>query len=109
MGAAQSRVRDSELANDASVYTVAWGPVSADDAATVGSAYGATSRLLRLADQEPFTSLLAAVRALVPEDVLPRADDTVETLVARLSASEWLDDIHFPIGGHGKKAAARRG
>jgi hypothetical protein len=41
----------------------------------------------------------------VPAEVLPRADDTVESLVARLAASPFLDDAHVLNGGNGKRGA----
>ena len=43
--------------------------------------------------------------ALFPADVFPLAEDTADTLAARLGGCDFLDDIHFKKGGHGKGGA----
>ena len=103
-----------EMSSDASLekrkaFRVVWS-VTAEDAASTGSLYHATSVLLyaRVQENGSLSKLVAAVRALVPDDVIPRSSDTVDTLVARLSQSEWLDDIHFPVGGHGRGGRTTR-
>ena len=103
-----------ETSSDASrekrkAFRVVWS-VTAEDATSTGSLYHATSVLLyaRVQESGSLSKLVAAVRALVPDDVIPRSSDTVDTLVARLSQSEWLDDIHFPVGGHGRGGRTTR-
>ena len=74
-------------------YQINWGPISDDFAQFVcGSAYGATSILLRLDDVQPLANLVQAARAVIPEHVYPLDEDTPETLAARLGESDWLDD-----------------
>ena len=43
--------------------------------------------------------------ALFPADVFPSVEDTADTLAARLGRCDFLDDIHFKKGGHGKGGA----
>ena len=38
---------------------------------------------------------------MVPDEVLPRPDDTASSLQARLAQSSFLEDIHVLKGGHG--------
>ena len=74
-------------------YQINWGPISDDYAQIVcGSAYGATSILLRLDDVQPLANLVQAARTVIPEHVYPLDEDTPETLAARLGESDWLDD-----------------
>ena len=78
-----------------------WGPVHAATATSAGALVPAASVLIRPKNEE--VAIAASyVRALVPPDVFPRDDDTPESLALRLGASSFLDDIHYPIGGHGR-------
>ena len=45
--------------------------------------------------------------ALFPADVFPSVEDTADTLAARLGGCDFLDDIHFKKGGHGKRGATK--
>ena len=107
--AASKEMSNDEYLEKRKAFRVVWS-VTAEDAASTGSLYHATSVLLyaRVQENGSLSKLVAAVRALVPDDVIPRSSDTVDTLVARLSQSEWLDDIHFPVGGHGRGGRTTR-
>ena len=43
----------------------------------------------------------------VSADVFPSVEDTADTLAARLGGCDFLDDIHFKKGGHGKGGATK--
>ena len=83
-------------------HTRVWGPVLADRAAAAGCNRAVVSVVIR-----PHVSVHVVNAALqcVPSEVLPRADDTVESLVARLAASPFLDDANVLNGGNGKRGA----
>ena len=49
------------------------------------------------------THISAAPLQCVPGDLLPRADDSAETLAARVGASPFLDDAHVLNKGNGKR------
>ena len=61
-----------------------WGPVSAAEAAKAGSARPAVSVVIKPRIEPCFAQ---AAMQCIPADVLPRACDTKEELVARLGAS----------------------
>ena len=69
-------------------------------AALVGSAQGAESVCIapRLS---PF--VVAAALECIPLNLLPKKDDTAETLAERLGSSIFLDDAHPLRGGNGKR------
>jgi hypothetical protein len=71
-------------------HTRAWGPVS-EEAASAGSIQGAASVVI--IPHIPSDVVSAALQC-PPADVLACADDTSETLTARLGASSFLDDAH---------------
>ena len=75
-----------------------WGPISKELSAKAG-AMCPTSSVLLLPAIPP--KVAADALGEVPSDVLPRADDTVQKLVARLSQSTFLEDSHVLKGGKG--------
>ena len=77
-----------------------WGPVSLEDAIAAKCIRGVASVVIRPAIAPCFAT--AAMRC-VPSEVLPRDDDTVDTLVGRLGASAFLDDAHVLNAGNGKR------
>ena len=77
-----------------------WGPVPEEEAAKVGCLRAAHSVVVR---PQISQHIVAAALQCVPAEVLPRADDTRETLAARLGASKFLDDAHVLNGGNGKR------
>ena len=79
-----------------------WGPVLEDAAAAAGCQRAAASVVII---PEIAPSVLAAALRCVPADVLPRVDDTRESLAARLGASPFLDDAHVLNAGNGKRGA----
>lgn len=79
-----------------------WGPVLKDAAAAAGCQRAAASVVII---PEIAPSVLAAALRCVPADVLPRVDDTRESLAARLGASPFLDDAHVLNAGNGKRGA----
>ena len=81
-------------------HTRAWGPVSEGEAASAGSIQGAASVVI--IPNIPSDVVQAALQCL-PSEVLPCADDTPETLAARLGASSFLDDAHVLNKGNGKR------
>ena len=83
-------------------HELVWGPVAQSDANAAGSIEGVASVVIRPAIAPCFA---AAAMQCVPAEVLPRDDDTVPTLVARLGASSFLDDAHVLNAGNGKRGA----
>lgn len=81
-------------------HTRVWGPVLAGAAARVGSLRDASSVVII---PEIATHISAAALQCVPGELLPRADDSAETLAARVGASAFLDDAHVLNKGNGKR------
>ena len=82
--------------DEVEVEELLWGPISPAVAWEAGSGFPASSILLKPSiDPE----LRAQVLAEVPPDVIPTCDDTVDSLVARLSASSFLEDSHVQMSG----------
>ena len=81
-------------------HAVLWGPVPAAEAARIAGAPAGCESVL-LAPAVPF-ALHQDVVDLIPPSVKPLPTDTAETLAARLSESDFLDDIHFKAAGHGR-------
>lgn len=79
---------------------ILWGPVGKEEAEVAGAAWPTSSIVLTRC--VPDKVRLAAL-AEVPTEVLPRQGDTVESLVARLAASEFLEDSHVLKAGSGPK------
>ena len=84
-----------------------WGPVLADVALATGALAPASSVLIRPADASQLETAAARAMALFPADVFPSVEDTADTLAARLGGCDFLDDIHFKKGGHGKRGATK--
>ena len=74
-------------------HAVLWGPVPAAEAARIAGAPAGCESVL-LAPAVPF-ALHQDVVDLIPPSVKPLPTDTAETLAARLSESDFLDDIHI--------------
>ena len=81
-------------------YQRNWGPVRSREAAAAGCVRCATSVVIT-PDIPP--AVVAHALQCVPDEVLPRADDSAEGLAARLGASLFLDDAHVLNGGNGKR------
>ena len=75
-----------------------WGLIPRDVAQAEGALAAVSSVCFT---PEVRRDVLAAARAEIPEHVIPRCDDTVANLVDRLSASDWLDDLHVLHKGNG--------
>lgn len=77
-----------------------WGPVLAAAAAAAGCVRAAASVVIIpvLA-----ASVVAAARGCVPQEVVPRTNDTPESLAARLGGCVFLDDAHVLNAGNGKR------
>ena len=87
---------------DAPAYAVVWGPVEHETGKKYGALAGCTSILVRPVDTNgECRSIMERVRALIPEALLPCADDDADSLVSRLTTSNFLDDIHVLRGGRG--------
>ena len=84
-----------------------WGPVLSNVAFATGALAPASSVLIRPADASQLEAAAARAMALFPADVFPSAEDTADTLAARLGGCGFLDDIHFKKGGHGKGGATK--
>ena len=65
-----------------------WGPVSPEEASACGALHGATSVLLCLVMNPVLQALVRAVRAVIPQDILPRDNDDAQTLAQRLASSD---------------------
>ena len=92
-----------EQPQDASVFRnsdLLWGAIDQEVSSLAGmwSPRPVASILLR--PQIP-PAVRDAVLAEVPADMLPTSDDTVKSLVRRLSQSAFLEDIHVLKGGKG--------
>ena len=79
-----------------------WGPVLKDTAATVGCVRAAAS--VAIIPSIPPAVVDAALQC-VPAEVLPRVDDTRQSLAARLGNSRFLDDAHVLNKGNGRRGA----
>jgi len=77
-----------------------WGPVPEAQAVGAGALAAASSVLL--APRHLPTQLFERLTSLVPDEVLPRASDTADTLRLRLSTSTFLHPIWTLASGHGK-------
>ena len=98
-------VQEEEMSGSsvAEAYNVMWGPVEEEIAKKYGALAGGQSILVRpvIDAKGEWLSLMERVRALIPEALLPCADDDTASLVRRLAASDFLDDIHVLRGGRG--------
>ena len=77
-----------------------WGPVESASARMAGALAAASSVLLK-PTRTP-TALIGRLYALIPTDVLPRTDDTAETLRLRLKTAAFLHPIQTLAKGHGR-------
>ena len=77
-----------------------WGPVPKEQAVGVGALAAASSVVL--APQQAPVWLFNSLAALVPDEVLPRASDTAQTLRGRLQSSAFLHPIRTMAKGHGR-------
>ena len=77
-----------------------WGPVPKEQAVAVGALAAASSMVL--APQCAPAQLFNCLTALVPDEVLPRASDTAQTLCLRLQTSAFLHPILTMAKGHGR-------
>ena len=75
-------------ASGSSVPTRIWGPVRAAHTNAIGAPAAVASVLLRPSSET--ANLVKRMEALVPEELLPRSEDTQASLVARLAKSEYL-------------------
>ena len=83
-------------------HSCVWGPVLQDEACAAGCIRSAASTVI-IPRVPP--SILAAARQCVPPEVLPRVDDTRDSLAARLGDSLFLDDAHVLNRGNGSRGA----
>ena len=79
-----------------------WGPVLHEEARAAGCSRVAASVVI-IPHISPH--VVNAALQCVPVEVLPRVDDTPESLAARLGASMFPDDAHVLNGGNGKRGA----
>ena len=77
-----------------------WGPVPKEQAVAVGALAAVSSMVL--APQQAPARLFNSLAALVPDEVLPRASDTAQTLRMRLQRSTFLHPIQTMAKGHGR-------
>ena len=86
--------------DDASRATLLWGPLSKELASQAGMWMPSATATVLL---KPVVSdeLRHAVLREIPRDVLPTSDDTVQSLVTRLSKSAFLEDSRVLKGGRG--------
>ena len=77
-----------------------WGPVPKDQAVGVGALAAVSSVVI--APQQSHARLFNSLAALVPDEVLPRASDTAQTLRERLQSSAFLHPIQTKAKGHGR-------
>ena len=93
--------RDVEVRENVSSERI-WGPVLEEEAKRNGCDRAAASVVI--VPQISTAVKMAAVRC-VPAELLPRAQDTPETLASRLGASPFLDDAHVLNGGNGRRGS----
>ena len=79
-----------------------WGPVLKEAARAVGCVRAAASVVIIPTIPR---QVVAAALQCVPAEVLPRIDDTRQSLAARLGASLYLDDAHVLNKGNGRRGA----
>ena len=83
-----------------SPFILHWGPVPLNDAQAAGATFPTSSVVL--IPHLPTSIVVEAVRE-IPSHVLPRCDDTVSSLVSRLSQSSFLEDSRVLQGGRGPR------
>ena len=81
-------------------HEVVWGPISKEEADACGAPAPCSAVLLSPLRTATAVTVMESVMAAFPQDVLPLATDTQETLVARLAASSFLDDGLVRQGGN---------
>ena len=81
-------------------FILQWGPVPLAASQAAGATFPASSVTLR-----PLlpTGVVSEALREIPSCVLPRSDDTVSSLVARLAQSSFLEDSHVLKGGCGPR------
>ena len=79
-----------------------WGPVLHEVARAAGCIRAAASVVIK---PHIAPHVVNAALQCVPAEVLPRVDDTPQSLAARLGTSSFLDDAHVLNGGNGKRGA----
>ena len=85
-------------------YSTVWGPVPDRTATCYGALAGCESIVVRPIDARgELEDLMRRVRALIPTSLIPRYGDDAQSLVSRLTTSEFLDDIHVLEGGSGPR------
>ena len=79
-----------------------WGPVLHEVARAAGCIRAAASVVIK---PHIAPHVVNAALQCVPAEMLPRVDDTPQSLAARLGTSSFLDDAHVLNGGNGKRGA----
>ena len=81
-------------------FILQWGPVPLAASQAAGATFPTSSVTLR-----PLlpTGVVSEALREIPSSVLPRSDDTVSSLVARLAQSSFLEDSHVLKGGCGPR------
>ena len=81
-----------------SLHAIVWGPISRRASARAGTQFPVSSVVVRPIIPE---GVRQAVLAVVPSDVIPKANDTAKTLKQRLAQSTFLEDSHVLKDGSG--------
>ena len=97
--AATPRLEDPVKDRAARPLVSLWGPIGFDEAKKCGAMMPASSVLI--APDVP-SSIIAAIRYSIPDEVRPLPEDTVQTLKDRLGQSPFLDEINVLKNGNGR-------
>ena len=95
--------RMQTVATELPPFRIEWGPISEALGAKYGAISGCESVLIRPTVTLELEHIMRRVRALMPEAMFPRHDDTAKSLAKRLAECDFLDDIHVRKGGTGTK------
>ena len=102
-------VGENPSADGAPAFDTVWGPIASDVGRKVGALDGCASVLVRPADRGVCEEMCRLVCATFPTEILPTYGDDVNSLKARLSKCEYLDDIHVLQGGKGPRRVRLNG
>ena len=82
-------------------HEVVWGPISKEEADACRALAPCSAVLLSPLQTAAYPAVEQAVRAVIPQEILPRDSDTADSLRKRLAQSAFLDDGLVRKGGAG--------
>ena len=83
-------------------HEVVWGPISKEEADACRALAPCSAVLLSPLQTAAYAAVEQAVRAVIPQEILPHDSDTADSLRKRLAQSAFLDDGLVRKGGAGE-------